>query len=252
MLRTLITACTKITLMSCLVLLSHQLAASDVLKVGIVEDYMPWEARYNGKAIGINIEIAKRISLDLNRKPKFQSLPFKRLLKYLQSGKIDMACSLALNPERAEYIEFIHPAYGPSTKIFLVKKNANVVIKKYQDLYRYTIGQRIGNKQFPQFDTDEKIKKLEVDDNKQLFKVLMSERVDAIVGTDIHLLHHLKKEGYEDSVKQAEFKILKARSGHCGISKKSEIIQHKEQISQVIKRLLESGSIDNIIVTYFE
>jgi len=196
---------------------------------------------------GINITLVKKIADELGLQPVFNTYPFKRILSNLKTGDIDIACSLAYKDERAEYIDYLKPAYGPSIKIFLHKKNKDIKLEQYNDLYKYSIGLRLGNKHFTQFDNDEELKKQEVDTGLRLFKMLMADRVDLIIGTNIQILHDAKTFGYSNDISIANFQINKGRSGHCGLSKKSKYIDKKADFERLLKGMLDSGEIDRVI-----
>jgi len=128
--------------------------AQTTLVVGIDEDYMPWEKSVGGVPSGINIDIVNAMAKKLGMTVKFEVYPFKRLLANLESGVIDMAGGLEYNEERAAYAVYLSPAYQPTSKIFIMKKDSKKTLETYDDLYKLSVGVRTGNKQYEPFDSD--------------------------------------------------------------------------------------------------
>lgn len=97
-------------------------SAQNSIVVGITEGYMPWEQSVGGVASGVNIDIVNAIGKKLGVTPKFEVYPFKRNLVLLESGEVDLVCSLSYREERAVYANYLAPAYIPTIKSFITKK----------------------------------------------------------------------------------------------------------------------------------
>jgi polar amino acid transport system substrate-binding protein len=111
------------TLVSVLVLLFVATApAGDVLDrilkkgelaVGITGTQPPLNATTKeGKIIGLDADIARRIAISMGVKVRFETLPFPELLPALHADKVDMILSsMTMTPKRNLKVAFIGPYY---------------------------------------------------------------------------------------------------------------------------------------------
>jgi len=97
-------------------------ASGAVLKVGVSATREPFcFTDENGRITGYDGELARRISAKLGRPVEFSDMKFSALIPALQSGKIDLAISMAPTGERKKSINFSQPVFA-SAQVMLVKK----------------------------------------------------------------------------------------------------------------------------------
>jgi len=97
-------------------------ASGEVLKVGVSATREPFSfTDENGRITGFDGEVARRIAAKLGRPVEFLDMKFSALIPALQSGKIDLAISMAPTEERKKSINFSQPVFA-SAQVMLVKK----------------------------------------------------------------------------------------------------------------------------------
>jgi len=97
-------------------------ASGAILKVGVSATREPLcFTDEKGRITGYDGELARRISAKLGRPVEFWDMKFSALIPALQSGKIDLAISMAPTGERKKSINFSQPVFA-SAQVMLVKK----------------------------------------------------------------------------------------------------------------------------------
>jgi polar amino acid transport system substrate-binding protein len=83
------------------------------LVVGITGTQPPLNATTkDGKIIGLDADIAKRIAINMGVKVRFETMPFAKLLPALHADKVDMILSsMTMTPKRNLKVAFIGPYY---------------------------------------------------------------------------------------------------------------------------------------------
>jgi polar amino acid transport system substrate-binding protein len=205
----------------------------------------------DGVRNGIDLYILKEVTKKLGIKLAIVDCPFNRCLKYIESGKIDVMTSLALREERKKFISYVNPPYYTKhTKSFYMRKDSNVKIEKYEDIYKYSIGVKSAVRYFEQFDLDNKIKKEAVGTVELNLTKLIEGRIDALINTTIQLDYLIIKNGYSDKFRKSKFSYQKGED-FIGMSKKSKFISIKHKIDKIVKEMIASGEVDQIVAKFF-
>ena len=81
-----------------------------VLRVG-VSPFTPWVFKgKNGKLMGFEIDVAKKLAKDMGVSPKFISYDWEKLIPALKGGQIDIIIAgMAITPQRALKVNFSAP-----------------------------------------------------------------------------------------------------------------------------------------------
>ncbi|WP_083330494.1 MULTISPECIES: substrate-binding periplasmic protein [Pseudoalteromonas] len=89
------------------------------LKLGMVDDWPPQTYFDNGKAAGLDIEIAKKVLGSINVCLTYVKLPSSaRALEQMDSGQIDMAVMVSYTPQREKYGYFSIPYRHEKMRLF--------------------------------------------------------------------------------------------------------------------------------------
>jgi len=199
---------------------------------------------------GLDIEILNELSKKLNIKIQIKRSPWARSLANIKSGDSDIITGVAYTGERAEYINYAGPSYYSVNPVFYVKKGRGHLIKNYNDLYSYSIGHSIKSAYFEPFNSDTKLKKVELSSETHLIKMLMLGRVDAIIGTDPNISYDLVKSGSKAKTERTLYKPDIKTELFIGISKKSPLSLRINEIEKVIKEMLNDKKIDKLMKKY--
>lgn len=218
--------------------------------VGMSADYAPYEFHYideNGKDVigGFDVDIANEIANSLGVELVIQEMDFDALVAALPAGKIDLVIS-GMNPteKRAKVVDFSEIYYNSQHGI-LVRSEDVDKYKTFADLEGVKVGTQLGS-------TQEQISRNEIpnadlqllNNVNNLILELKAGKVDAIV---------MEKPVAEMAVKSnpelaVGNPIYEEESGGnaVGIAKGNEELLAK--INEVIKKLNESGKMDEYIV----
>lgn len=186
----------------------------------------------------INIRVLKEILDPMDIKINYQVMPFQRCLVNLKNGKSDIFMGILRRPEREVYLHYVQPAYKQhSTKAFFLPKGKSQMLQKYEDLYKLTVGVRLGFKYFPQFDNDRKIRKEVTSTNKQNLKMLLKGRIDALAITEITGEYLIALYGYD--FEKAPFKYAKINPAYLTISKKSRFMDRLGEFEKYSRKVVD-------------
>ena len=203
------------------------------------------------KYSGIDVDLLKEIANRLNFTFKIKRLPWARCLIFMETGQADLITGLAYTPERAQYINYSKIPYYLVSPTFFVQKGKGHLIKKYEDLYNFTIGHSINSAYFEPFNSDTALKKSAVSTEIQLIKMLVHGRLDVIIGTDCNVKYDIAKLGLKEKIEAAHYIPGEKIQLFIGISKKSAFSKRYDELNRTIKELIETGVVANIAGNYF-
>jgi len=209
-----------------------------------ITDKMP----YRGIDVDLLKEIEKRLAVEI----RIKKYPWTRSLSNMKQGKLDIISGIAKREERAEYLHYIPTPYYTCSTVFYVKKGNSSKIKKYDDLYNYSIGYVEKSAYFLKFDKDKKLKKRAVTREIQLLKMLKVGRIDTIIGTDCQVDYELAQLGYNKLIEKAEFTPGNNVHLYVAVSKKSPYAKELDTISEVVKNIVEERKVKEFAKKYYE
>lgn len=216
------------------------------------DHWPPWfivdEASEPPNIGGIDIEILREVANRLNLKLKIGSCPWKRCLRMMETGELDIIASLGKSDKREAYIHYLNPPYrNKSVKVFYMLKGKGHQIRKYEDLYSHSVGVVRGYLYFPRFDNDKNIRKIPVTNSKQLLEMLHRGRIDVIVGNRVAMNYSIRKHGFSDAFEATPYRYDLPYEGYIGISKNSSLSKDIHRIEAIIKDMVDSGRVTKII-----
>lgn len=214
----------------------------------------PWSIIEQESFHGVNVEILNEFADRFNLTIKYVVCPWKRCLKMMESGKVDIMGTLLKRPERERYMLYIEPPYKrTSTKVFYLKEGRGHLIKEYKDLYGLTIGVFRGAKYFSAFDNDSKLIKHEVTEPLQLLRMLEKGRLDAIIADqlpmDYRLLTH---KAFKGMFEKAPYVHESRGAVYMAISKNSNYAKRLPDFNKAMKQLVNNGTVEKIITNLFQ
>ena len=120
-------------------------AKKESFRIALTGKYPPFNFySKEGKLVGFDVDIAKKISKYLNRKLLITTTEWDGILAGLLTGKYDAIIgSMAITPERAKSVNFSTPYYVSGAQLFVHKKNRGE-IKNIVDLYGKKVGVGVG------------------------------------------------------------------------------------------------------------
>lgn len=212
-----------------------------------------WRSSYPPLPMELDQALLSAFAAKFGATVQGEKVPFARRLTQLETGEIDLLAGVLKNQEREQYAYFLSPPYKQKTnKIFIMRKGEGEKLKTYEDLYRLQVGVQIGSNYFPRFDTDPKIDKIASTADANRLKMLLSDRFDALIHTELYGTFMIYSLGFQDQVEIAPYKYTRPNPVYIAISKKSELYNRKDELEEVFSQMVESGEVDMVIHSYFD
>lgn len=220
----------------------------DTLVVAIGSDGAPpWEIINRDSISGIDIEIINRIAAKLDMAVSYRRYPFARCIKNMEEGTVDVMAYLSFKEERTSYMRYIQPAYMNGVKAFFVLKDNGKKINKYEDLFGLTVGVSRGTKHQKQFDTEQRINRVEVTSTEQMLSMLLLKRLDAVIDNDTGGMYHINRLGLSDKIVMAEYKIGLKNNGYFAFSKNSRHLDKADAFENALREMQKNGEIERLV-----
>ncbi|MCH2274553.1 transporter substrate-binding domain-containing protein [Thalassospira sp.] len=200
---------------------------------------------------GIDMAILTELSHRMSKVLVLQPCPWRRCLKMLEEGDIDVLSSFAYTAEREKFAFYIKPAYSRVSPVFYVRQGKNTQISQYNDLKTLAVGSVVDSRYFEPFDSDTSLNKFEASSEMLLLRMLEASRVDVIVGSDANVDFEIRRNNLGDIIRKADFRPDHHNDIHIAISRNSPLMSQTDQISKVITDLREEGFIARVHARYW-
>jgi polar amino acid transport system substrate-binding protein len=103
---------------------------------------------------------------------------------------------------------------------------------------------------FEQFNNDNSIKKYPTTTDLTLFRLLKAQKIDAIIMECIVGDIHIKRLGFNDDFKHANYINSVENQVYLTISKQSPLLSREEDVSQALQSMINEGEIKQIMSSY--
>lgn len=218
-----------------------------VLKIGVAATREPFcFIDENREVTGHDGELARRISVELNRPIEFVDMKFSALIPALKSGKIDLIITgMSSTPERKKSVDFTE-SYFDNAQVLIVKKENQTgtpanTISSAEDLKTKKIGVLLGsvhdtyaNKNFPNATL------LQYKSPSDLLLGVKTGKIDAAFYTYETLLDILRKDIELGFVAEKVFTVPIG----IGFNKENDAL--REQFNTFFAKLKSSGIYDDM------
>ncbi len=230
----------------CLFLISGCSFKDDSKLVLVTEaGFAPYEFYQNGEIVGVDIDIAKEIAKELGKELVVKDVSFDFLINEVKSGKADFAAAgISITDERKKQVDFTDE-YTVSNQVVVVKQDSSIT--SFDEISNKKIAVQLGT-----------VADLYVSDNYP----------------DATLVQHKKYLSAVEDVKANKVdclimdelpakEIVKANSGlkimdgilfqdRYGMIVKKGNDKLRKQINKVLKRLIDDGTIEKLVLKYSE
>lgn len=160
--------------------------------IGMSADFAPFEYREDGKIVGFDVELAKKIEEEAGIRLEIQDIAFAGLLPALQTGKIDAIISgMSVTEERKKAVNF-SKAYFDVSQVVVVRKDEEE-IKSGEDLPGKSVGVALGTTSDTIVEEIEGIDLIKYNKSYEAILALNTEKIDAIVLDYQQALNFVKK-----------------------------------------------------------
>ncbi|OUR72341.1 hypothetical protein A9Q76_04050 [Arcobacter sp. 31_11_sub10_T18] len=225
----------------------------EVLRVGGISGWYPVNYMDEGtnKPKGIAYDFVKVIGKKLNLEVKvYSSYPWKRMLKYVKIGKLDLVTALYWTREREKIYSYTEPYLVNEARVFVLKSK-KFKLEKYEDLIGLRGHTPFGGTYGDKFDSFAKtnLNLTHASTKKQHVLLLMKERVDYFILDFQDGMIYLKQNGLENKIIALDYPIS-TTGVHFAFSKQSPCLKLLDSINQIIIDSKSDGTLDSIIHKY--
>ena len=221
---------------------------SQYLQVGW-ELWFPYQYRNKAQElVGLDIDVFKAIINQAGYQANYVELPWQRHLRYIKSGKVDIAFGASYTKERASYAYFTQ-AYRQETVRLFTRKKATVNLDKLSDIIhsQYIIGIEKGyyyGDKFEQLMQEPSFKKhikavLDIEENIDL---LLKGKIDGLLADPNTVSAFVKKYRIENELTEHALPIYQT-SIHIMLSKKTLSLEALQRFNQAITTLKINGTL---------
>ncbi|MTI97310.1 MAG: transporter substrate-binding domain-containing protein [Marinobacter adhaerens] len=208
----------------------------------------PYRILEGGERTGLYVEIFEEIAERLGWEVHYREAPFRRVLRMVQQGEVDVMLGPLETDERSELMEFVAPAFPPERRLFFYL-NKEYRIDRYADLYGRAIGVLEGASYFPRFDDDEDLLKEPAPRYENLMLMLQKGRVDVVIAPELVGLYTVEELGL--GVEVSPFFVPGERS-YIAVAKNSPVIQYADDIRAALKLIKMEGIHEDLVLKYME
>ena len=208
----------------------------------------PYRILEGGERTGLYVDIFEEIAERLGWEVHYREAPFRRVLRMVQQGEVDVMLGPLETEERSELMEFVAPAFPPERRLFFYL-NKEHRIDRYADLYGRAIGVLEGASYFSRFDDDEDLLKEPAPRYENLMLMLQKGRVDVVIAPELVGLYAVEKLGLDIEV--SPFFVPGERS-YIAVAKNSPVIQYADDIRAALKLIEMEGIHEDLVLKYLD
>lgn len=220
----------------------HIARAENYLVYGI-PNYPPFSVYEEQAFSGRDVELEMRLVEKLNVEVRFSPCEWIRCLELARSGRVDILTSVSHASERESFLYYIQPAYSESNIAFWVRLGEADSIQSLADLSDKVVGKEKGARLYAEVDDASDIKRYESAQFNILFKMLVSGRLDAVMGGDQAIVKAVERSGYADLLEPAKFKT-RVPSAFLAMSRSSpRTAGYLAQVSSAMQNMQSSGEL---------
>lgn len=215
----------------------------DELVLATEAGFAPYEFYQDGEIVGVDIEIAQEIAKELDKKLVVKDVSFDFLINEVKSGKADFAAAgISITEERKKQVDFTDE-YTVSNQVVVLKNDSTIT--NFSELENKKIAVQLGT-----------VADLYVSDNYPKATLVQHKKylsaVEDVKANKVACLIMDELPAKEIVKENPELKIM---DGILFQDRYGMIVQKgndelKKQINKVLKRLIEEGKIDELILKY--
>ncbi len=248
----------RIILISIILISSTSLSFGQELVIGW-EDWPPYEFKDDdGNFTGVDIDLVSAIIENMNYSTFFKEVPWKRNLKEIENGTIDITMGASKTPEREAFAYFSDPYRNESVAMYIRKADVNKYsFTSLDDIigtsFRLgvTSGSYNGEKYSVLVNNPEFMKRItETTVESNNYKMLSSNRLDGFLADTVSTTAGLKEEGLFDQF--VIFMPIYSDDVFVMLSKKSINPSQVRAFNASLAELKSNGTYNKIMDKYLK
>ncbi|MEP1542422.1 MAG: transporter substrate-binding domain-containing protein [Marinobacter sp.] len=195
---------------------------------------------------GLYVDIFNEIADRIDWKVHYVEAPFRRILRMMEDGDIDVMLGPLKTNEREEMMAFVAPVFPPERKLFFYYRDQHRVTE-YDDLYGMKIGVLSGASYFEKFDTDDELTKEPIARYENLMRMLEMGRVDVVVAPELVGRYTVDQLGINAS--ESPYQVPGEHS-YIAISRNLHVLSWQDRISATFEQIRKDGTYDKLVSGY--
>ena len=215
----------------------------DELVLATEAGFAPYEYYKDGEIVGVDIDIAKEIAKELDKKLVIKDVSFDFLINEVKSGKADFAAAgISITEERKEEVDFTDE-YTTSNQVVVVRKDSN--IQSFDELKDKKIAVQLGT--VADLYVTENYKDATLVTHKKYLSAaedVKGGKADCIIMDQLPALEIVKEN---PELKVMDGILFQDKYGMI-VKKGNDSL--KKDINRVLKRLNEDGTIEKLILKH--
>lgn len=207
--------------------------------------FAPYEYYADGEIVGVDVEIAKEIALELGKELVVKDVAFDSIIHEVKSGKADIGVAgISYSNERAKQVDF-SVNYTSSRQIVVVRKNS--VIDSVDDIENKKIAVQLGSVADIYVSENYKGKNI-VREKKYLAAIqdLKDRKVDCVVMDELPALEMVRENSdiriLNDILVEDYYGIIVDKGNEELLSVVNRVIERLKQDGKINEYILEHSS----------
>lgn len=205
--------------------------------------FAPYEYYSNGEIVGVDVDIARVIALEMGRELVVKDVAFDSIIHEVKSGKADIGVAgISYSDERAKQVDF-SLEYTTSRQVVLVRKNSK--INSIEDINGKKIAVQLGSVA-DMYVSDMYNNKNIIREKKYLAAIqdLKDKKVSVVVMDELPALEIVREN---DDIKILNDILAEDSYGIIVDKGNRELL---DVINRVVERLKQEGKIDEFILRH--
>lgn len=219
----------------------------------LTHDFPPYNFTKDNKFIGINTEIISQVLEQEKLAFKIESINWARAQQIVQTTPNTALLAAGRSAAREEQYAWVGPLVSSTSYLFKLSAREDVVVNSLADLELYRIALTRRGVMVPTFKSlglSEPDNLTLVADAQDTYRMLVQQRVDLILGSDLTTPYNLRKLGYDLAAIEPVIPIdYKGMGNHLALHK-SYSPKNIVRLNARVKSMWESGEVDKIIDRY--
>ncbi len=196
----------------------------------------------DGRLQGLDMDILRRLQQASGIELQVRRMPWGRALKQMQTGQVDLMIGLAYTAERAQFIDYLQPAYYQCWPAFYGQPVNVARIHQYRDLQGVKVGYVLNSAYFEPFNSDSRLDKHGVPTEDQLLRMVQRGHLPLMIGTDCQVDYALS-QGNASRIGKADYRPATPVTLYLGMSQHSPHQSLRQPLLVALQNLVASGEI---------
>lgn len=195
---------------------------------------------------GLYVDIFNEIANRIDWQVRYVEAPFRRVLRMMEEGKVDVMLGPLKSDEREQMMSFVAAVYPPERKLFFYRSDEHRIMG-YDDLRGKKIGVLSGAKYFDRFDNDKELVTEPISRYENLMKMLEKDRVDVVIAPELVGRYTVNQLGADVSVSPYQ---VPGEHSYIAISRASPLISQQDEINRAFEQMRVEGTYDRLVMSY--